>query len=316
MPDIKLFAGNATPELAKRIAERLYISLGDATVGRFSDGEIQVQINENVRGGDIFIVQSTCAPTNDNLMELVVMVDALRRASAGRITAGISYFCYARQDRRVRSARVPITAKVVADFLSSVGVGRVLTCDLHAEQIQGFFDVPVDNVFGSPVLLDDILKKTDLVNPIVVSPDIGGVVRARAVAKLLNDADMAIIDKRRPKANVSQVMHIIGDVAGRDCILVDDMIDTGGTLVKAAEALKERGARRVFAYATHAVFSGAAAKNLANEALDEIVITDTIPLSAEIRALNKVRVLTLSGMLAEAIRRISNEESISAMFSH
>ena len=315
MPDIKLFAGNATPELAKRIAERLYISLGDATVGRFSDGEIQVQINENVRGGDIFIVQSTCAPTNDNLMELIVMVDALRRASAGRITAVIPYFGYARQDRRVRSARVPITAKVVADFLSSVGVDRVLTCDLHAEQIQGFFDVPVDNVFGSPVLLDDILKKTDLVNPIVVSPDIGGVVRARAIAKLLNDADMAIIDKRRPKANVAQVMHIIGDVAGRDCILVDDMIDTGGTLVKAAEALKERGARRVFAYATHAVFSGTAAKNLANEALDEVIVTDTIPLSAEIRALNKVRVLTLSGMLAEAIRRISNEESISAMFS-
>ncbi len=316
MPDIKLFAGNATPELAKRIAERLYISLGDATVGRFSDGEIQVQINENVRGGDIFIVQSTCAPTNDNLMELIVMVDALRRASAGRITAVIPYFGYARQDRRVRSARVPITAKVVADFLSSVGVDRVLTCDLHAEQIQGFFDVPVDNVFGSPVLIEDILKKADLVNPIVVSPDIGGVVRARAIAKLLNDADMAIIDKRRPKANVAQVMHIIGDVAGRDCILVDDMIDTGGTLVKAAEALKERGARRVFAYATHAIFSGSAAKNLANEALDEVIVTDTIPLSAEIRALNKVRVLTLSGMLAEAIRRISNEESISAMFSH
>lgn len=316
MSDIKLFAGNATPELAKRIAERLYISLGDATVGRFSDGEIQVQINENVRGGDIFIVQSTCAPTNDNLMELIVMVDALRRASAGRITAVIPYFGYARQDRRVRSARVPITAKVVADFLSSVGVDRVLTCDLHAEQIQGFFDVPVDNVFGSPVLIDDIVKKTDLVNPIVVSPDIGGVVRARAIAKLLNDADMAIIDKRRPKANVAQVMHIIGDVADRDCILVDDMIDTGGTLVKAAEALKERGARRVFAYATHAVFSGTAAKNLANGALDEVVVTDTIPLSAEIRALNKVRVLTLSGMLAEAIRRISNEESISAMFSH
>ncbi|MDP0056327.1 ribose-phosphate pyrophosphokinase [Glaesserella parasuis] len=316
MPDIKLFAGNATPELAKRIAERLYISLGDATVGRFSDGEIQVQINENVRGGDIFIVQSTCAPTNDNLMELIVMVDALRRASAGRITAVIPYFGYARQDRRVRSARVPITAKVVADFLSSVGVDRVLTCDLHAEQIQGFFDVPVDNVFGSPVLIEDILKKTDLVNPIVVSPDIGGVVRARAIAKLLNDADMAIIDKRRPKANVAQVMHIIGDVADRDCILVDDMIDTGGTLVKAAEALKERGARRVFAYATHAVFSSSAAKNLANDALDEVIVTDTIPLSAEIRALNKVRVLTLSGMLAEAIRRISNEESISAMFSH
>lgn len=314
MPDIKLFAGNATPELAKRIAERLYISLGNATVGRFSDGEIQVQINENVRGSDVFIIQSTCAPTNDNLMELIVMVDALRRASAGRITAVIPYFGYARQDRRVRSARVPITAKVVADFLSSVGVDRVLTCDLHAEQIQGFFDVPVDNVFGSPVLIEDILKKKDIVKPMVVSPDIGGVVRARAIAKLLNDADMAIIDKRRPKANVSQVMHIIGDVSGRDCILVDDMIDTGGTLVKAAEALKERGATKVLAYATHAVLSGTAAKNLANPALDEVVVTDTIPLSAEIEALNKVRALTLSSMLAEAIRRISNEESISAMF--
>ena len=307
MPDIKLFAGNATPELAKRISICLKTKLSDATVGRFSDGEVQVQINENVRGSDVFIIQSTCAPTNDNLMELLVMVDALRRASAGRITAVIPYFGYARQDRRVRSARVPITAKVVADFLSGVGVDRVLTCDLHAEQIQGFFDVPVDNVFGSPVLIDDILKKTDLVNPIVVSPDIGGVVRARAVAKLLNDTDMAIIDKRRPRANVSQVMHIIGDVADRDCILVDDMIDTGGTLCKAAEALKERGAKRVFAYATHAVFSGSAA-------LDEVVVTDTIPLTAEIIALGKVRSLTLSKMLAEAIRRISNEESISAMF--
>ncbi|TCP97808.1 ribose-phosphate pyrophosphokinase [Cricetibacter osteomyelitidis] len=315
MPDIKLFTGNATPELAKRISERLYTSLGDATVGRFSDGEIQVQINENVRGADVFIIQSTCAPTNDNLMELIVMVDALRRASAGRITAVIPYFGYARQDRRVRSARVPITAKVVADFLSSVGVDRVLTCDLHAEQIQGFFDVPVDNVFGSPVLVHDMLKKTDLENPIVVSPDIGGVVRARAIAKLLNDADMAIIDKRRPKANVSQVMHIIGEVSGRDCILVDDMIDTGGTLVKAAEALKERGAKRVFAYATHAVFSGKAAENLSGTAIDELVVTDTIPLTKDIIALNKVRVLSLSGMLSEAIRRISNEESISAMFS-
>ena len=242
------------------------------------------------------------------------MVDALRRASAGRITAVVPYFGYARQDRRVRSARVPITAKVVADLLSTVGIDRVLTCDLHAEQIQGFFDVPVDNVFGSPVLLDDILKKTDLVNPIVVSPDIGGVVRARAVAKLLNDTEMAIIDKRRPRANVSQVMHIIGDVADRDCILVDDMIDTGGTLCKAAEALKERGAKRVFAYATHAVFSGAAVQHLASDAIDEIVVTDTVPLSPEMKALGKVRVLTLSTMLAEAIRRISNEESISAMF--
>ena len=273
-----------------------------------------MQINENVRGSDVFIIQSTCAPTNDNLMELIVMVDALRRASAGRITAVIPYFGYARQDRRVRSARVPITAKVVADFLSSVGIDRVLTCDLHAEQIQGFFDVPVDNVFGSPVLINDIIKKSDLTNPIVVSPDIGGVVRARAVAKLLNDTDMAIIDKRRPRANVSQVMHIIGEVSGRDCILVDDMIDTGGTLCKAAEALKERGAHRVYAYATHPIFSGNAIKNISGGAIDEIVVTDTIPLSDEIQALNKVRTLTLSGMLAEAIRRINNEESISAMF--
>ncbi|MGL5501087.1 MAG: ribose-phosphate pyrophosphokinase, partial [Plesiomonas shigelloides] len=311
MPDMKLFAGNATPELAQRIADRLYISLGDATVSRFSDGEVCVQINENVRGGDIFIIQSTCAPTNDNLMELVVMVDALRRASAGRITAVIPYFGYARQDRRVRSARVPITAKVVADFLSNVGVDRVLTVDLHAEQIQGFFDVPVDNVFGSPVLLEDMLAK-NLTSPVVVSPDIGGVVRARAIAKLLNDTDMAIIDKRRPRANVSQVMHIIGDVNGRDCILVDDMIDTGGTLCKAAEALKERGAKRVFAYATHPVFSGTAIDNIKNSMIDEVVVTDSIPLTPEFKALDKVRVLTLSGMLAEAIRRISNEESISA----
>lgn len=315
VPDMKLFAGNATPELAQRIANRLYTSLGDAAVGRFSDGEVSVQINENVRGGDIFIIQSTCAPTNDNLMELVVMVDALRRASAGRITAVIPYFGYARQDRRVRSARVPITAKVVADFLSSVGVDRVLTVDLHAEQIQGFFDVPVDNVFGSPILLEDMLQQ-NLENPIVVSPDIGGVVRARAIAKLLNDTDMAIIDKRRPRANVSQVMHIIGDVAGRDCVLVDDMIDTGGTLCKAAEALKERGAKRVFAYATHPIFSGNAVDNIKNSVIDEVIVCDTIPLSPEIKALKNVRTLTLSGMLAEAIRRISNEESISAMFEH
>ncbi len=313
MPDMKVFAGNAIPELANKIASRLYIKLGDADVGRFSDGEVSVQINENVRGSDVFIIQSTCAPTNDNLMELIVMVDALRRASAGRITAVIPYFGYARQDRRVRSARVPITAKVVADFLSSVGVDRVLTVDLHAEQIQGFFDVPVDNVFASPVLLDDMRKKS-LESPIVVSPDIGGVVRARAVAKLLNDADLAIIDKRRPKANVSQVMHIIGDVKDRDCIIVDDMIDTGGTLCKAAEALKEQGAKRVFAYATHAVFSGRAPEIIANSVIDELIITDTIPLSAEMKAISKVRQLTLSDLMAECIRRISNEESISSMF--
>jgi len=315
VPDMKLFAGNATPDLAKKVAKRLYIELGDAVVGRFSDGEISVQINENVRGSDVFILQSTCAPTNDNLMELIVMVDALRRASAGRITAVIPYFGYARQDRRVRSARVPITAKVVADFLSSVGVDRVLTVDLHAEQIQGFFDVPVDNVFGSPVLLED-MKNRDFDDVVVVSPDIGGVVRARAIAKLLNDTDLAIIDKRRPQANVSQVMHIIGDVEGRDCIIVDDMIDTGGTLCKAAEALKEHGAKRVFAYATHPILSGTAAENLRNSVIDEVIVTDSIPLSDELKALDIVKVLTLADMLAETIRRISNEESISAMFEH
>ncbi|QTH64452.1 ribose-phosphate pyrophosphokinase [Psychrosphaera ytuae] len=318
MPDIKLFAGNATPELAEIISNRLDIDLGNATVGRFSDGEISVQVNDNVRGSDVFIIQSTCAPCNDNLMELIVMVDALRRASAGRITAVIPYFGYARQDRRVRSARVPITAKVVADFLSSVGVDRVLTVDLHAEQIQGFFDVPVDNVFGSPILVDDLRKKgfDRAEDVVVVSPDIGGVVRARAIAKLLDDKDLAIIDKRRPQANVAQIMHIIGDVQGRDCIMVDDMIDTGGTLCKAAEALKAHGAKRVFAYATHPVFSGNAVENLKNSVIDEVIVTDSIPLAEEIAALPNVRQLTLGNMLAEAIRRLSNEESISAMFEH
>ena len=315
MPDMKLFAGNATPELAQKIADRLYIKLGEASVGRFSDGEISFAINENVRGSDVFILQSTCAPTNDNLMELIVMVDALRRASAGRITAVMPYFGYARQDRRVRSARVPITAKVVADFLSSVGVDRVLTVDLHAEQIQGFFDVPVDNVFGTPVLLEH-MRQQQFDNPVVVSPDIGGVVRARAFAKLMDDTDLAIIDKRRPSANVSQVMHIIGDVKGRDCIIVDDMIDTGGTLCKAAEALKSHGAKRVFAYATHPVFSGNAVKNIEESAIDELVVTDSIPLSEEMKATGKVSQLTLSGMLSEALRRVSNEESISAMFEY
>lgn len=315
MPDMKLFAGNATPELAQKIADRLYIKLGDANVGRFSDGEISVMINENVRGSDVFIIQSTCAPTNDNLMELIVMVDALRRASAGRITAVMPYFGYARQDRRVRSARVPITAKVVADFLSSVGVDRVLTVDLHAEQIQGFFDVPVDNVFASPVLMEH-LRTQAFHNPVVVSPDIGGVVRARAIAKLLNDVDLAIIDKRRPRANESQVMHIIGDINDRDCIIVDDMIDTGGTLCKAADALKANGARRVFAYATHPVFSGNAVENIRDSQIDQVIVTDSIPLSQGMKALDKVHQLTLSGMLSEALRRVSNEESISAMFEY
>lgn len=315
MPDMKIFAGNAVPELAQKVADRLYTKLGNASVGRFSDGEISVEIHENVRGSDVFIIQSTCAPTNDNLMELIVMIDALRRASAGRITAVMPYFGYARQDRRVRSARVPITARVVADFLSNVGVDRVLTIDLHAEQIQGFFDVPVDNAFGTPILLADMIER-DFVDPVVVSPDIGGVVRARATAKLLNDSDLAIIDKRRPKANVAQVMNIIGDVQDRDCIIVDDMIDTGGTLAKAAEALKKRGARKVYAYATHAIFSGNAANNLRESVIDEIVITDSIPLSDDMKQVEKVKQLTLSDMLAETIRRISNEESISAMFAY
>ena len=315
MPDMKLFAGNAVPELAQKVAERLYTKIGNATVSTFSDGEISVEIHENVRGSDVFIIQSTCAPTNDNLMELIVMIDAFRRASAGRITAVIPYFGYARQDRRVRSARVPITAKVVADFLSNVGVDRVLTIDLHAEQIQGFFDVPVDNAFGTPILLDDMFQR-DFVRPVVVSPDIGGVVRARATAKLLNDTDLAIIDKRRPKANVAQVMNIIGDVKDRDCIIVDDMIDTGGTLAKAAEALKQHGAAKVYAYATHAIFSGNAVENLRDSMIDEIIITDSIPLSPEMAKLPKVKQLTLSEMLAETIRRISNEESISAMFEY
>lgn len=315
MPDMKLFCGNAVPELAEKVARRLYTKISKATVDRFSDGEIAVEIHDNVRGSDVFIIQSTCAPTNDNLMELIVMIDALRRASAGRITAVIPYFGYARQDRRVRSARVPITAKVVADFLSSVGVDRVLTVDLHAEQIQGFFDVPVDNAFGTPILLAD-MNQRNFNEPVVVSPDIGGVVRARATAKLLNDVDLAIIDKRRPKANVSQVMNIIGDVKDRDCIIVDDMIDTGGTLAKAAEALKSHGAGRVFAYATHAVFSGNAVKNLAESHIDEIIVTDSIPLSDAMKRVEKVKQLTLSSMLAETIRRISNEESISAMFEY
>lgn len=313
MPDMKIFTGNATPELAQRIADRLYTKLGSAVVGRFSDGEISVQINENVRGADVFIIQSTCAPTNDNLMELIVMIDALRRASAGRITAVIPYFGYARQDRRVRSARVPITAKVIADFLSNVGVDRVMTVDLHAEQIQGFFDVPVDNVFGSPILLDHMAEQ-QFENPVIVSPDIGGVVRARAIAKQFDDCDLAIIDKRRPRANVAQVMHIIGDVQGRDCIIVDDMIDTGGTLSKAAAALKEKGANQVFAYATHPVFSGNAVENIRDSQIDKLIVTDSIPLDPAMAKLDKVVQRTLSSMLAEAIRRVSNEESISAMF--
>ncbi len=308
-----VFAGNANLDLARKVASRLYLSLGNATVSSFSDGEIAVELNENVRGKDVFIVQPTCAPTNDNLMELIVMIDALRRASAARITAVVPYFGYARQDRRVRSARVPISAKVVADMIVNVGVDRVLTVDLHAEQIQGFFACPVDNIYGSPVLNADIVA-SNYENLIVVSPDIGGVVRARAIAKQLGDADLAIIDKRRPQANEAQVMNLIGNVEGRTCLLVDDMVDTAGTLCKAADALKERGAIKVVAYCTHAVLSGNAINNLKNSSLDELVVTDTIPLSEDAKALKKIRQLTIADLLAESMRRVSNEESISALF--
>jgi ribose-phosphate pyrophosphokinase len=307
-----VFTGNANPEMAHKIVKRLGIPMGDATVTQFSDGEIAVELNENVRGRDVFVVQSTCAPTNDNLMELIVMVDALRRASAGRVTAVVPYFGYARQDRRVRSSRVPISAKVVADMMVGVGIDRVLTVDLHAEQIQGFFDVPVDNVYASPVLLDDI-NRQKYENLIVVSPDIGGVVRARAVAKQL-EVDLAIIDKRRPTANVAEVMNLIGEVDNRTCLLVDDMVDTAGTLCNAAAALKERGATKVIAYCTHPVLSGKAINNLNNSVLDELVVADSIPLSDAAKNCDRVRQLTLSKMLAEAMRRLSNEESLSAMF--
>lgn len=312
MTDLMVFTGNANPELAKKIVSNLGIQLGQASVSQFSDGEIAVELHDNVRGRDVFVVQPTCAPTNDNLMELIVMVDALRRASAGRITAVVPYFGYARQDRRVRSARVPITAKVVADMMVGVGIDRMLTVDLHAEQIQGFFDVPVDNVYGSPVLLEDI-EKQKFEDLIVVSPDIGGVVRARAVAKQLG-IDLAIIDKRRPQAGIAEVMNIIGDVSNRTCLLVDDMVDTAGTLCNAAKALKEHGAKKVVAYCTHPVLSGRAIQNLDNSVLDELVITDSIPLTQITADCSRIRQLTLSKMLAEAIRRLSNEESLSAMF--
>jgi len=308
-----VFSGNANPELGHKVASRLYLALGKADVGKFSDGEIAVELNENVRGKDVFVLQSTCAPTNDNLMELIVMIDALRRASAARITAVVPYFGYARQDRRVRSARVPITAKVVADMMTTVGVDRVLTVDLHAEQIQGFFTCPVDNVYASPVLNDDI-SECDYDNLMVVSPDIGGVVRARAIAKQLNEADLAIIDKRRPRSNEAQVMNVIGEVQDRTCLLVDDMVDTAGTLCKAADALKERGAAKVVAYCTHAVLSGNALENLRQSQLDQLVVTDTIPLREEARSISKIRQLTIADLLAESIRRVANEESISALF--
>ncbi len=312
MSKMMVFTGNANPDLARRVVRQLHIPLGDALVSRFSDGEVSVELNENVRGKDVFIIQPTCAPTNDNLMEMVVMADALRRSSASRITAVIPYFGYARQDRRPRSARVPISAKVVADMLDVVGVNRVLTVDLHADQIQGFFDIPVDNIYASPLLIDDIQAQR-LDNLLIVSPDIGGVVRARAVAKSLG-VDLAIIDKRRPKPNQSEVMHIIGEVENRTCILVDDMVDTAGTLCTAAKALKDFGATRVSAYCTHPILSGKAIENINGSVLDELVVTNTIPLTAAADGCERIRQLDMAPIIAEAMRRISNEESISAMF--
>ena len=308
-----VFSGNAHPELSSEIAEYLGLPLGKAVVGQFSDGESMVEIQENVRGRDVFVVQPTSEPTNDNLMELLVMIDALRWASAGRITAVIPYFGYARQDRRPRSARVPITARLAAKMIGAAGCDRVLTMDLHADQIQGFFDIPVDNVYASPILLGDIWRQRydDLM---VVSPDVGGVVRARAIAKRLDDAELAIIDKRRPKANVAQVMNIIGDVEGRSCVLVDDMVDTAGTLCKAAAALKKHGAKKVVAYSTHSVLSGPAIENINGSELDELVVAGTIPLKPNAKDCTKIRQLSIAGLLAETMRRISNEESVSSLF--
>tara|TARA_R110002110_G_scaffold301156_1_gene515212 strand:+ start:177336 stop:178286 length:951 start_codon:yes stop_codon:yes gene_type:complete len=311
---LMVFSGNANQELAQNVAKWLGVPLGRADVQQFSDGETSVELNENVRGQDVFIIQPTCHPTNDNLMELLLMADALHRSSADRVTAVVPYFGYARQDRRVRSARVPISAKVVADMISAAGVDRLLTVDLHAEQIQGFFSIPVDNVYGSPLLVEDVVRQ-NYDNLAVVSPDIGGVVRARAFAKQLN-VDLAIIDKRRPKANESQVMHLIGDVTDRTCLIVDDMVDTAGTLCKAADALKEQGARRVVSYCTHPVLSGNAIENINGSSLDTLVVTDTIPLKDEAKNCKKIRQLSLAKFLGESIRRVSNEESVSAMFEH
>lgn len=307
-----VFSGNANPRLAADVVRHLNIHLGRATVARFSDGEVMVELLEHVRGKDVFVLQSTCAPTNDSLMEIMVMVDALRRASAGRITAAIPYFGYARQDRRPRSARVAITAKVVANMLTGAGVDRLLTMDLHSDQIQGFFDIPVDNIYASPILLGDVWKQSypDL---IVVSPDVGGVVRARALAKRL-ESDLAIIDKRRPKPNVAKVMNIIGDVQGRTCVIMDDLVDTANTLCEAAQALKDKGAKRVLAYCTHPVLSGTAVQRIENSALDELVVTDTIPLRDEAKNCNRIRQLSVAELLAETMRRISNEDSVSSLF--
>ena len=309
---LMVFTGSANPKLAADVARRLGISLGAATVGRFSDGEVNVELLENVRGKDVFVLQPTCMPTNENLMELVILVDALKRSAAGRITAAIPYFGYARQDRRPRSARVPITAKVVANMLQAVGVQRVLTMDLHADQIQGFFDIAVDNIYAAPVLLADLDKQkySDLM---VVSPDVGGVVRARAFAKRM-ECDLAIIDKRRPKANVAEVMNIIGEVADRTCVIMDDIVDTAGTLCKAASALKQNGAKRVLAYCTHPVLSGAAVSRIDDSELDELVVTDTAPLRDDARGCNRIRQVSVASLLADTMLRISNEESVSTLF--
>lgn len=309
---LMVFTGNANPRLAEDVVKHLNIHLGRATVGRFSDGEVMVEILENVRGKDVFLLQSTCPPANDNLMEVLVMVDALKRASAGRVTTAIPYLGYARQDRRPRSARVPITAKVVANMLTSVGVDRVLTMDLHSDQIQGFFDIPVDNIYSTPILLGDLWKHGHD-NLVVVSPDVGGVVRARAVAKRL-ESDLAIIDKRRPKPNVAAVMNIIGEVEGRTCVIMDDMVDTAGTLCKAAQALKDHGAAKVIAYCTHPVLSGNAVQRVADSVLDELVVTDTIPLRDEAKACPRIRQISIAELLAETMLRISNEESVSSLF--
>lgn len=313
MSTMMIFAGNANPELAKEVSSHLQIPMGQATVGTFSDGETMVEILENVRGKDVFVLQSTCSPTNNNLMELLIMADALRRSSAARITAVVPYFGYARQDRRVRSARVPITAKVIADMMASVGICRVLTVDLHADQIQGFFYMPVDNVYSTPIMKEDIIGQ-GLSNLMVVSPDVGGVVRARAMAKQLNDAELSIIDKRRSGPNKSEVMHIIGDPKDKECIIVDDIVDTAGTMCTAAYELKKIGAKSVRAYITHPVLSGPAVENIRNSGLDEIVVTDTIPLSEEARHCDKIRVISLADMLAQAIKRVNVEQSVSSMF--
>ncbi|MFV2058738.1 MAG: ribose-phosphate diphosphokinase [Thiohalomonadales bacterium] len=310
---IMVFSGNANLELAQSVVEYLNINLGNAIVSRFSDGEVMVEIMENIRGRDVFIIQPTCAPTNDNLMELLVLIDAARRASARRVTAVIPYYGYSRQDRRPRSARVPLTAKVVADMITSAGADRVLTIDLHADQIQGFFNVPMDNIYASPILLGHIWRQ-EFHKLMVVSPDVGGVVRARALAKRLDDADLAIIDKRRPRPNEAQVMNIIGDVQGRQCVLIDDLVDTAGTLCQAAAALKNRGAEKVIACCTHAVLSGSAVENISNSVLDELVVTDTIPLRAEAKACKKIRQLSIADLLAETLRRVSSEESVSSLF--